>query len=61
VQVDLTYPMDKILLRTFDAYLYLQYFNGWGETLRTYDERLPWQVRVGLAVVRWGDVTGSGG
>lgn len=53
VQVDLTYPMDKLLLRAFDAYLYLQYFNGWGETLRTYDQRLPWQLRLGLAVVRW--------
>jgi len=53
VQLDLTYPMDKLLLPTFDAYLHLQYFSGWGETLRSYDQRRPWQLRVGLAVVRW--------
>ena len=44
--------MDKILGRNFDGYLYAQYFNGWGESLRSYDQRLPWQLRLGIAVVR---------
>jgi len=52
LQIDFTYPMDRILLRTFDAFLYAQYFNGWSESLLSYDERLPWQLRVGIAVVR---------
>ena len=52
LQVDLTYPMDRIFLRTFDAFLYAQYFNGWSESLLGYDERLPWQLRIGIAVVR---------
>lgn len=52
IQVDFTYPMDRILLRTFDAFLYAQYFNGWSESLLSYNERLPWQLRVGIAVVR---------
>ena len=34
------------------AYLYAQYFNGWGESLLSYDQRLPWQLRLGIAVVR---------
>ncbi|MCD4748000.1 MAG: phospholipase A [Thermoanaerobaculales bacterium] len=52
VQFDATYPMDRILSRTFDAYLYAQYFDGWGESLRSYDQHLPWQIRIGIAVVR---------
>lgn len=52
MQLDGTWPMDKILGRNFDGYLYAQYFNGWGESLRSYNERLPWQLRLGIAVVR---------
>ncbi len=52
VQLDGTWPMDKILGRNFDGYLYAQYFNGWGESLRSYDQHLPWQLRLGIAVVR---------
>ncbi len=52
VQLDGTWPMDKILGRNFDGYLYAQYFNGWGESLRSYDQHLPWQLRFGIAVVR---------
>ena len=52
LQIDFTYPMDRILLRTFDAFLYAQYFDGWSESLLSYDQRLPWQLRIGIAVVR---------
>ncbi|MEN8163673.1 MAG: phospholipase A [Acidobacteriota bacterium] len=52
VQLDGTWPMDKILGRNFDGYLYVQYFDGWGESLRSYDQHLPWQLRLGIAVVR---------
>ncbi len=52
VQVDFTYPLDRLFLRSFDAFVHVQVFNGWGESLRTYDQRLPWQVRIGIAVIR---------
>jgi len=52
VQLDGTWPMDRILGRNFDAYLYTQFFSGWGESLRSYDRHLPWQLRIGIAVVR---------
>lgn len=52
VQLDLSFPMDRLLSGSFSAFLHLQYFNGWGETLRTYDQRLPSRVRIGLMIVR---------
>jgi outer membrane phospholipase A len=52
IQVDFTCPMDRLSLRAFEAYLHVQFFDGWGESLRSYDQRLPWQLRVGIAVVR---------
>jgi len=52
LQVDLSYPLDRLLGGNLEAYLHVQYFNGWGETLRTYNQRLPSQIRIGLMVVR---------
>ena len=52
VQADFTYPLDRLFLRTFDAFFHVQVFNGWGESLRTYDQRLPWQIRIGVAAIR---------
>lgn len=52
VQVDLSYPLDRVLGGNLEAYVHLQYFNGWGETLRTYDQKLPSQLRLGIMVVR---------
>lgn len=52
IQADATWPMDEILGRNFEGYLYAQVFNGWGESLRSYNERLPWQLRLGIAIVR---------
>ena len=52
VQVDLTYPLDRLLRAGVNTYLHLQYFEGWGESLLSYDQRLPWQLRLGIAVVR---------
>ncbi len=51
-QADLSYPLDRLLGGNLEAYLHIQYFSGWGETLRTYDQRLPSQLRIGLMVVR---------
>jgi len=52
VQVDVSYPMNELLGGNLDLFLYLQYFNGWGESLLVYDEKLPAQFRIGIALVR---------
>lgn len=49
-QLDLTIPVRSQLL-DFETYLTLQYFNGYGESLRTYDWRTE-TLRVGLSLVR---------
>ncbi|KAF0813214.1 putative phospholipase A1 [Andreprevotia sp. IGB-42] len=48
-QLDLSYPLNTLL--GLDLYGYLQYWNGYGETLRTYDRRTE-SVRVGISLVR---------
>ena len=52
IQLDLTYPMDRILFRNAASYIHLQYFNGWGETLLHYNERFPAQYRIGVSLFR---------
>jgi outer membrane phospholipase A len=50
VQVDLTQPV-RIPLINLETYLQLQYFDGYGESLRTYSQKSStW--RVGLGFVR---------
>lgn len=39
IQLDLTYPMMKLLSGSFSLYLHAQYFNGYGESLLLYNER----------------------
>jgi outer membrane phospholipase A len=52
IQLDLTYPLDRILFRNAASYIQLQYFNGWGETLLHYDEKFPTQYRIGISLFR---------
>ncbi|MCA8978604.1 MAG: phospholipase A [Planctomycetes bacterium] len=52
VQIDLTYPLNRLFGEGFDLYAHLQYFNGWGESLLSYDEKPPAQLRLGIAFVR---------
>lgn len=50
IQVDLTQPV-RIPLINLETYLQLQYFDGYGESLRTYDQKSSvW--RLGLSFVR---------
>jgi len=49
-QVDLAYPLKQMGLNA-NGYVYLQYFNGYGETLLGYDERNRSQFRIGLSLV----------
>lgn len=49
-QLDLSWPLRDTGL-DLNGYLYVQYFNGYGETLLDYDRRGTSQIRVGLSVV----------
>lgn len=52
IQVDLTYPLDQLLFGNAASYLQFQYFHGWGETLRYYNEKGPDQYRIGFSLYR---------
>jgi outer membrane phospholipase A len=51
VQLDLTYPLTKLLRGNTDLSLDVQYFDGYGDTLLNYNQRSS-QIRVGVALVR---------
>jgi len=58
VQVDAVFPLrssdellEKIGVRGMNGYFFLQYFNGWGESILDYNRKLHSQVRGGLMVV----------
>ena len=57
VLVDVAYPIERLFELVSDTPwahgdLHLQYFSGYAETLRSYDQRLPWQLRIGFMIVR---------
>ena len=49
-QLDLAIPA-RVRLLNIEAYLYVQYFHGYGESLRDYRAKSD-ALRVGLALVR---------
>ena len=51
IQVDLSYPLNKLLFGNLDMYLQAQYFNGYGESLTFYNEKSS-HVRFGIAFYR---------
>lgn len=51
MQLDVSYPF-RGFLRQLNGYLYVQYFNGYGETILDYSRKLPSHIGVGLIVVR---------
>jgi hypothetical protein len=58
VQVDAVFPLrqsDAFLARFglhgLNGYFFVQYFNGWGESILDYRSKLPYQVRAGIMVV----------
>ena len=51
VQLDLTYPMTRLLRRSLNFYLQAQYFSGYAETLIDFDKREE-TFRLGFAIVR---------
>jgi len=52
IQLDLTYPLDRVLFGNAASYIHLQYFDGWGETLLHYNEKFPVQYRIGISLFR---------
>ncbi|CAL95826.1 phospholipase A [Azoarcus olearius] len=51
-QLDLSYPLRRSVFSGVGAFLHLQYFNGYGETLLDYNEARSPQIRIGLSLVR---------
>jgi outer membrane phospholipase A len=51
VQMDLTYPMTRLLGKSLNFYLQAQYFSGYAETLIRYNQRQD-AFRLGFAIVR---------
>lgn len=51
-QLDLSYPIRRPIFARTGGYLYLQVFEGYGESLSTFNEKTGPQVRIGFAIVR---------
>jgi len=51
IQVDLARRARDLKIGPVSGYFYMQYFNGYGESLRDYDKRHTAQLRFGLAII----------
>ena len=51
IQMDFTYPMNKVFTGKLNFYLHAQVYSGYGETLLYYDRRYTF-YRIGFAVYR---------
>ena len=51
LQIDLTYPLQKLAIRDLGMYLDAQFFTGYGESLLDYDESTT-AFRLGVSLVR---------
>ena len=51
LQVDLTYPLERLAIRDLGMYLHGQFFTGYGESLLEYDESNT-SFRLGVSLVR---------
>lgn len=52
VELDLSIPLKTPMLGNLGGYLHLQYFDGYGESLLDYNQKLPSQFRIGLMITR---------
>lgn len=51
MEFDLSFPLRKVTAGNFDIYFLTQYFTGYGESPRSYDES-SYSLRFGIALVR---------
>lgn len=52
IQVDISLPIRKKIFSRTGGYIYMQIFQGYGESLLSYNEKQDIQFRIGFAIVR---------
>lgn len=52
IDAQLTYPVQRLFGGAVGGYLWLGYFNGYGQSLLDYNNRQHWNVRVGYSIYR---------
>ncbi|GAB2873274.1 hypothetical protein GCM10027093_06020 [Paraburkholderia jirisanensis] len=52
IDTQLTYPLAKVLGSAWGGYLWVGYFNGYGEDLLDYNLRQHWIARIGYSIAR---------
>lgn len=50
MELNLSYPLSKLSGGDLSGWLTLQYFNGYGESLLNYNQKLDSQLRLGIAI-----------
>ncbi|MEK6347550.1 MAG: phospholipase A [Burkholderia sp.] len=52
VDTQLSYPLAKLFGNAWGGYVWIGYFNGYGEDLLDYNQRQHWIARVGVSIAR---------
>jgi len=52
VDSQLTYPLAKLIGSAWGGYLWVGYFNGYGEDILDYSQRQHWIARIGYSIAR---------
>ncbi len=52
VESQLTYPLAKLIGSAWGGYLFVSYFNGYGEDILDYNQRHHWIARIGYSIAR---------
>ncbi|KNH08635.1 Phospholipase A1 precursor Outer membrane phospholipase A [Candidatus Burkholderia brachyanthoides] len=52
VDANLTYPLAKLVGSAWGGYLFVSYFNGYGEDILDYNQRHHWIARIGYSITR---------
>ncbi|WP_244816078.1 phospholipase A [Caballeronia sp. Lep1P3] len=52
VDTQLTYPLAKLIGSAWGGYLWVGYFNGYGEDILDYNQRHHWIARIGYSIAR---------
>jgi outer membrane phospholipase A len=52
IDSQLTYPLAKLIGSAWGGYLWIGYFNGYGEDILDYNQRHHWIARIGYSIAR---------